>query len=120
MVVHGPYPIGEPRVAREVAAALAAGYEVDVVAMRRSSEPSRESVDGANVVRLPLSHQRGTGLLGMVAEYVGFAALRDLCRREAHAPAPLRRGPDTQPTGLPDPRRSDPPRARGIRDLRCP
>ena len=75
MVVHGPYPIGEPRVAREVAAALDAGYEVDVVAMRRSGEPSRESVDGANVVRLPLSHQRGAGLLGMVAEYVGFAAL---------------------------------------------
>ena len=75
MVVHGPYPIGEPRVAREVAAALAAGYEVDVVAMRRSGEPSRESVDGADVVRLPLSHQRGTGLLGMVAEYVGFTAL---------------------------------------------
>ena len=75
MVVHGPYPIGEPRVAREVAAALDAGYEVDVVAMRRSGEPSRESVDGANVVRLPLSHQRGTGLAGMVAEYVGFTAL---------------------------------------------
>jgi glycosyltransferase involved in cell wall biosynthesis len=75
MVVHGPYPVGEPRVAREAAAAIAAGYEVDVVAMRRPGEPQRESVDGAHVLRLPLAHRRGAGLLGMVVEYVGFAAL---------------------------------------------
>jgi len=75
MVVHGPYPVGEPRVAREVAAALAAGYAVDVVAMCRPGEPRRESVDGANVVRLPLSHHRGAGLPGMIAEYIGFTAL---------------------------------------------
>jgi glycosyltransferase involved in cell wall biosynthesis len=75
MVVHGPYPVGEPRVAREVAAALAGGFEVDVVAMRRAGEPRRESVDGANVVRLPLSHRRGGGLAGMIAEYVGFTTL---------------------------------------------
>lgn len=75
MVVHGPYPVGEPRVAREVAAAIAAGYEVDVVAMRRPGESRRESVGGANVVRLPLAHRRGTGLPGMVVEYVGFTVL---------------------------------------------
>jgi glycosyltransferase involved in cell wall biosynthesis len=75
MVVHGPYPVGEPRVAREVAAAIAAGYEVDVVAMRRPGEPPRELVGGADVIRLPMSHHRGTGLLGMVAEYVGFTTL---------------------------------------------
>jgi len=78
MVVHGPYPIGEPRVAREVAAALAGGYEVDVVAMRRHGERRRERVDGANVVRLPLSHRRGAGLLGMVYEYACFAALASI------------------------------------------
>src|SRR5438552_3475983 len=30
MVVHGPYPIGEPRVARQARAALEAGFGVDV------------------------------------------------------------------------------------------
>jgi glycosyltransferase involved in cell wall biosynthesis len=75
MVVHGPYPVGEPRVAREVAAALAAGYAVDVVAMRRAGEPWRESVDGAHIVRLPLSHHRGAGLVRMIGEYVGFTTL---------------------------------------------
>jgi glycosyltransferase involved in cell wall biosynthesis len=75
MVVHGPYPVGEPRVAREVAAATAAGYEVDVVAMRRKGEPRREFAAGANVIRLPLTHRRGTGLVGMFAEYAGFTAL---------------------------------------------
>jgi glycosyltransferase involved in cell wall biosynthesis len=75
MVVHGPYPVGEPRVAREVAAAIAAGYDVDVVAMHRKGEPRRESVDGANVVRLPLAHRRGAGIAGMVVEYAGFTAL---------------------------------------------
>ncbi len=75
MVVHGPYPVGEPRVAREQAVARANGLEVDVVAMRRAGEPLFEVVDGANVFRLPLTHQRGLGIHRMVMEYAGFTAL---------------------------------------------
>ena len=78
MVVHGPYPIGEPRVTREAAVAADHGWEVDVVAMRRSGEPARDAVDGARVVRLPLSHRRGSGALGVVLEYVGFTVLATL------------------------------------------
>ncbi|MDX6512107.1 MAG: hypothetical protein QOE36_1611 [Gaiellaceae bacterium] len=78
MVVHGPYPVGEPRVARETAAALAAGWDVDVVAMRRDGEPARELVEGATVYRLPLTHQRGGGVRQILAEYVGFATLAAL------------------------------------------
>lgn len=88
MVVHGPYPVGEPRVAREAAVARDRGFEVDVLAMRRSGEPAEETVDGVRVSRLPLSHRRDAGFAGMVVEYVAFtsaailvAAVRQLRRR---------------------------------------
>jgi glycosyltransferase involved in cell wall biosynthesis len=75
MVVHGPYPVGEPRVARQTAAAIAAGYEVDVVAMRRTGEARCERVEGATVFRLPLAHRRGAGIVGLVKEYIGYTSL---------------------------------------------
>ena len=70
MIVHGPYP--EPRVGVQTAAALGAGYEVDVVATRRPGEPLSDVVAGARVHRLPVEHRRGVGLLATVREYVGF------------------------------------------------
>ena len=75
MLVHGPYPLGEARVAREARAALAAGWEVDVLATRRPGEPARERVDGADVHRLPFAHRRGLALPLAAAEYAGFALL---------------------------------------------
>jgi len=78
MVVHGPYPVGEPRVSRQTAAALEAGWEVDVVAMRRPGEPAREVVEGADVYRLPLGHARGTGFVRLACEYGAFTALAAL------------------------------------------
>lgn len=75
MLVHGPYPVGEPRVSRETAVALDAGWEVDVVAMSRPGEPKRERVEGADVHRLPLSHAYGGGLARLAGEYTGFALL---------------------------------------------
>ena len=78
MVVHGPYPIGEPRVTRQARAALEAGFDVDVVATRREGEPSVEVVDGVRVFRLPVEHRRGGGLLGILREYLGFTVLATL------------------------------------------
>jgi glycosyltransferase involved in cell wall biosynthesis len=75
MLVHGPYPVGEPRVLREALAALDAGWQVDVVAMRRPGELAEESVDGVTVFRLPLSHAWGAGVLATAREYLGFTAL---------------------------------------------
>jgi glycosyltransferase involved in cell wall biosynthesis len=75
MVVHGPYPIGEPRVARQARAALEAGFDVDVIATRRENEPPEEVVDGVRVFRLPVEHQRGGGVFGVLREYLGFTAL---------------------------------------------
>jgi glycosyltransferase involved in cell wall biosynthesis len=75
MLVHGPYPIGEPRVERQARAARDAGWEVDVLATRRRGEPTEEQVEGIRVRRLPLEHRRGVGLAGALREYVGFTAL---------------------------------------------
>jgi glycosyltransferase involved in cell wall biosynthesis len=73
MVVHASYP-PDPRVEREVRVALGEGHEVEVVAMRDGGQPAREVVDGALVVRLPISHKRGGGLVRVISEYVGFTA----------------------------------------------
>lgn len=75
MVVHGPYPVGEPRVAREARVALDSGYEVDVVAMRQPGDAPAEEVDGARVFRLPFRHRRGAGAAAVFYEYVGFTLL---------------------------------------------
>lgn len=75
MVVHGPYPTGEPRVEREAQAARAEGWHVTVVATRRRGEPADEDVEGVRVRRLRTEHRRGLGLSGMVREYAGFALL---------------------------------------------
>jgi glycosyltransferase involved in cell wall biosynthesis len=73
MLVHGPYPTGEPRVEREAQAARAAGWQVTVLATRRPGEPGDEVAEGVRVRRLSVEHRRGLGLVGMLREYVGFA-----------------------------------------------
>src|SRR5207248_6507730 len=68
------YPLGEGRVAREALAAVDAGWQVDVVAMRNPAEPAEEIVDGVAVFRLPLSHERAAAPW-LAREYLGFTAL---------------------------------------------
>jgi len=84
MLVHGPYPIGEPRVAREAAAALAEGFEVEVVATRRSGEPAEVTTEGVRVVRLPLSRRRGAGFASTVLEYVAFTLMASVVATRRH------------------------------------
>ena len=75
MVVHGPYPVGEPRVAREARAAVDAGFEVDVVAMRTPGDPAHERVEGIDVYRLADLRSSRSRPRELVREYVGFALL---------------------------------------------
>jgi glycosyltransferase involved in cell wall biosynthesis len=77
MVVHGSYP-ADPRVARETRAAVRAGFEVDVVALREPGRPAREKVDGVAVRRLRVSRSRGAGGLKAIGEYVAFTGLAAL------------------------------------------
>lgn len=75
MVVHAYYPLGEPRVEREARAAWEAGHSVCVVALRGPGELPRETVDGIDVIRLPVRHVRGSGIRRMALEYGLFTAL---------------------------------------------
>ena len=75
MVVHGPYPVGEPRVAREAAAALEAGFEVDVIAMRSPGEARAEEVDGVRVHRLRDLRSSRSRPIELGREYLGFSLL---------------------------------------------
>jgi glycosyltransferase involved in cell wall biosynthesis len=75
MVVHGPYPVGEPRVARQAATALDDGFQVEVVATQRAGEPAQEIVDCVLVTRLPVRHVRGARVGRMLLEYLLFAAI---------------------------------------------
>jgi glycosyltransferase involved in cell wall biosynthesis len=75
MVVHGSFPVGEPRVAREAAAAVEHGYLVEVIATRCGNEPARQLIDGIHITRLPIQHVRGAGIGRVLAEYLFFTAV---------------------------------------------
>lgn len=75
MVVHARYPIWEPRVQREAEALIDAGYEVDVICLRHTEEPTRELVRGVDVYRLPVSRRKGRGVIVQFFEYLVFFCL---------------------------------------------
>ncbi len=75
MVVHARYPIGETRVQRQALALAAKGVDVTVICLREGGEPAREVVDGVDVVRLPVSRHRGSGMGRQLAEYLTFFML---------------------------------------------
>ena len=73
MLVHEHYP-RDFRVRREARVLLAAGLEVTVVSLREPGQPSKENIDGAEVIRLPIKRHRGRPMPVYVAEYTAFAA----------------------------------------------
>ncbi len=75
MVVHARYPVGETRVQRQAMALKAAGFDVTVICLREAGEPAREDVDGVQVIRLPVSRHRGSGMSRQLVEYLSFFAL---------------------------------------------
>jgi glycosyltransferase involved in cell wall biosynthesis len=73
IVVHATYP-GDPRVRRQSDALTDAGYEVDILALRRPGEAA-DGTDGAQrIVRLPVN-RAFVGFAGHLAEYVAFTAI---------------------------------------------
>lgn len=84
MLVHGSYPVVEPRVERQAQAARGAGWDVEVVAMRRRGEPANEYVDGVYVVRLPFGHVHGATIPALAREYVGFATCASVTVARRH------------------------------------
>jgi glycosyltransferase involved in cell wall biosynthesis len=71
IVAHSYYP-QDPRVRREARVAVASGYDVEAVVLRRTGESSTEYIDGVHVRRLPIEHRSGAAKLYMVVEYVRF------------------------------------------------
>jgi len=69
----------DPRVIRAAEAAVAAGYEVDVFALRRDGDPKEEMVRGVRVFHLRQLRYRGRGLLQYMLAYFVFF-LRCLCK----------------------------------------
>lgn len=67
VVRHACFP-ADPTVRKEVRALVAAGCDVDVLCLRGEGELAREAVEGARVIRLPLTHRRA-GVARYLAEY---------------------------------------------------
>jgi glycosyltransferase involved in cell wall biosynthesis len=68
MILHDFYP-EESRVVAEARAAVAAGFEVDVLALRGPDERARETLDGVDVIRMPIGHRHGASAVALAAEY---------------------------------------------------
>ncbi len=68
LVRHGYYP-DDVRDRKEARALAEAGYDVDVVCLKRPDQSTREDVDGVSVYRVSMAHRRST-LLHYIALYV--------------------------------------------------
>jgi len=73
MIGFAYYP-RDPRIRRETEALIEAGYAVDIICLRQSGERARETVNGANVYRVPLQHRRASRFYYLWA-YVCFILL---------------------------------------------
>lgn len=65
------YYLRDPRVRREAEALVAAGYEVDVIALRQKGYPFKQNVNGVNVTGLPIARRRAT-FYRYLYEYAAF------------------------------------------------
>jgi glycosyltransferase involved in cell wall biosynthesis len=70
MVLFSYYP-ADPRPRRAADALLKAGMSVDLICLRDESASKRETLNGINVFRLPITHTRG-GKLAYAYEYSAF------------------------------------------------
>jgi len=73
MLVHEYFP-RDFRVRREARALAAAGWQIEIVCLKKPGEPARELVDGLPVTRLPVRRHRGSPLPVYMTEYLAFAA----------------------------------------------
>lgn len=75
MVVHAYYPLGETRVERQAKALIKSGFAVDVICLRAAGEAACETIDGINIIRLPVQRHKGHGLVVQLLEYLTFFTL---------------------------------------------
>ena len=70
MVTFSPYPF-DPRPRRAIDALLKEGANIDLICLANDAQPTRESLAGVKVLRVPLKHQRGSKI-GYVFRYAVF------------------------------------------------
>lgn len=83
MIVHAYYE-EDARVRREAEALVAAGWQVDVFALRRPGAASRERLAGVELHRLPVRRHQGAGLGVYLAEYAAFLVRAGWAATQAH------------------------------------
>jgi glycosyltransferase involved in cell wall biosynthesis len=71
MIAYTSYE-SDPRVMREAEAAVAGGYSVDVLALRRAENPAVETVRGVRVLRVNQCRYRGGGHGRYLLAYIEF------------------------------------------------
>jgi glycosyltransferase involved in cell wall biosynthesis len=71
MIAHSYYE-EDPRVRREAESLVAAGLDVDVLALRRPGDPPRAVIEGVRVRHLDVQRHQGAGLPTYLREYLSF------------------------------------------------
>jgi glycosyltransferase involved in cell wall biosynthesis len=75
----------DPRVRREAETLAAAGHHVEVFALRRPTDPDRETIAGVDVRRLGVQRHQGASLPVYVREYMSFFVRSGVALTRAHA-----------------------------------
>lgn len=70
VIAHNYYP-GGVRERREIDALVDSGYTVDLICLRGSGEPQRETKDNLQIYRVPIGHKR-SGKIRFILEYLVF------------------------------------------------
>jgi glycosyltransferase involved in cell wall biosynthesis len=84
MLTHSYYE-EDPRVRREAETLADAGHQVEVFALRRPTDPQRESIHGVDVRRLGVQRHQGAGLGVYLREYLSFFVRAGWALTRAHA-----------------------------------
>jgi len=83
MIVHAYYE-EDPRVRREAESLAAAGWEVDVIGLKRPGESKTAVIEGVNLRRLPVRRHQGAGLPVYYGEYGIFLFRSMFSATKAH------------------------------------
>jgi len=76
MVTYSPHPY-DPRPRRALNALVEEGASVDLICLASDNAPRREVLNGVNILRVPLKHQRG-GIFGYGYQYAAFILISSL------------------------------------------
>jgi len=121
MVVHAYYPLAETRVQREAEALVAAGWDVDVLCLRKPGEPAVDHHRGVAIHRLPVSLRKASPPR-QLANWVHFGLragrhLSRLHRQHPYASVQVHNLPDALVFSALGPRRAGVPVILDLHDL---